>query len=85
MALSTLCQTLAGGVEVVSLSFLVPSLSSTLFPEEDPAVADQFLKGETMTVHQVEAVVQLVHCHCLPLEEMIRRGWGRGRGPGRRG
>ena len=41
MALSTLCQTLAGGVEVVGLSFLVPSLYSTLFPEEDPAVSDQ--------------------------------------------
>ena len=50
MALSTLCQTLAGGVEVVSLSFLVPSLSPTLFPEEDPAVADQYLEAETMTV-----------------------------------
>ena len=24
-------------------------------PERDPAVADQFLKGETMTVHQVKA------------------------------
>ena len=50
MALSTLYQTLAGGVEVVSLSFLVPSLSSTLFSEEDPAVSDQYLTGETMTV-----------------------------------
>ena len=50
MTLSTLCQTLAGGVEVVSLSFLVPSLSPTLFPEENPAVADQYLEAETMTV-----------------------------------
>ena len=39
MALSTLCQTLAGGVEVVSLSFLVPFLSPTFFPEEDQSVA----------------------------------------------
>ena len=31
----------SGGVEVVGLSFLVPSLYSTLFPEEDPAVSDQ--------------------------------------------
>ena len=45
----------AGGAEVVSLSFLGPFLSPTLFPEEDPAVADQYLKGETMTVHQAEA------------------------------
>ena len=29
--------------------------SPTLFPEEDPAVADQYLKGETLTVHQVKA------------------------------
>ena len=29
---------------------LVPSLSPTLFPEEDPAVADQCLEAETMTV-----------------------------------
>ena len=50
MALSTLCQTLAGEVEVVSFSFLVPSLSSTLFPEEDPAVANQYLEAESMTV-----------------------------------
>ena len=50
MALSTLCQTLAGGEEVVSLSFLVPFLSPTLLPEEDPAVADQYVEAETMTV-----------------------------------
>ena len=47
MALSTLCQTLAGGVEVVSLSFLVPFLSPTFFPEEDQSVADQI---SSMTV-----------------------------------
>ena len=34
--------TLSGGAEVVSLSFLGPSLFPTLFPE-----VDQFLKGET--------------------------------------
>ena len=45
-----MCQTLAGEVEVVSLSFLVPSLSPTLFPEEDPAVVDRYLEAETMTV-----------------------------------
>ena len=50
MALSTLCQTLAGGVEVVSLSFLVPFLSPTFFPEEDQSVADQYLEAESMTV-----------------------------------
>ena len=46
--------TLAGEAEVISLSFLGLFLFSTLFPVEDPAVADQFLKGETMMVHQVE-------------------------------
>ena len=40
---------------VVSLSFLGLFLFSILFPVEDPAVADQFSKGETMMVHQVEA------------------------------
>ena len=35
---------------VVSLSFLGFLLFPTLFPVEDPAVADQFLKGETMMV-----------------------------------
>ena len=44
-----MCQTLAGKVEVVSLSFLVPSHFPTFFPEEDPAVADRFLEAETMT------------------------------------
>ena len=48
---TVLCQTLAAGeVVVVSLSFLVSYLSPTLFPEEDPAVADQYLEAETMTV-----------------------------------
>ena len=42
-------------MEVVSLSFLGLFLFSTLFLVEDLAVADQFLKGETMMVHQVEA------------------------------
>ena len=44
--------TLAGRAEVVSLA----SLGLFLFLlEKDPAVADQFLKGETVMVHQVEA------------------------------
>ena len=48
---TVLCQTLAAGeVVVVSLSFLVSYLSPTLFPEEDLAVADQYLEAETMTV-----------------------------------
>ena len=57
---------------------------------EDPAVADQFLKRETMMVNQVEAattelqpqqevvelqlsggLLYLVHCHGLPLEELV--------------
>ena len=42
-------------MEVVSLSFLGLFLFSTLFLVEDLAVADRFLKGETMMVHQVEA------------------------------
>ena len=41
---------LAGGAEVVSLSFLGLFPFSTLFLVEDPAMADQFLKGETMMV-----------------------------------
>ena len=53
--LNTGLLTPAGGAEVVSLSFLGLFLFSNLFPVEDPAVADQFLKGETMRVHQVEA------------------------------
>ena len=46
--------TLSGWVaEVLNLSFLGLFFFSTLFPVEDPAVADKFLKGETITVHQV--------------------------------
>ena len=40
--------TLAGGAEVVSLPSLGLFLFPTLLLEKDPAVADQFLKGETM-------------------------------------
>ena len=47
--------TLAGGAEVVSLPSLGLFLFPTLLLEKDPAVVDQFLKGETMMVHQVEA------------------------------
>ena len=47
--------TLAGRVEVISLSFLGLFLFPTLLLEKDSAMADQFLKGETMLVHQVEA------------------------------
>ena len=38
---------LAGGAVVVSLSFLGFLLFPTLFLVEDPAMAEQFLKGET--------------------------------------
>ena len=48
--------TLAGRAEVVSLSFL--DLFPTLLLEKDPAVADQFLKRETIMVHQVEAATR---------------------------
>ena len=41
--------TLTGGAEIVSLSFL--GLYPSLLLEKDPALADQFLKGETMMVH----------------------------------
>ena len=50
--------TLAGRVEVVSLSFLGLFLFSTLFPVEDLAVADQFLKGETMSVAGVQELMR---------------------------
>ena len=44
--------TLTDRAQVVSLSFLGLFLFPTLLLEKDPAVADQFLKGETMMVHQ---------------------------------
>ena len=47
--------TLAGGAEFVSLPSLGLFLFPTLLLEKDPAEVDQFLKGETMMVHQVEA------------------------------
>ena len=59
--------TLASGAEVVSLSFLGLFLFSTLFLVEDPAVADQFLKGKTVTVHQVEATTSELQLHYLLL------------------
>ena len=60
---------LASGAEVVILSFLGLFLFSTLFLEEDPDVADQFLKGETVTVHldKVKAVNSKLQLHNLLL------------------
>ena len=46
---------LAGRAEVFTLHSLGLFLFPTLLLEKDPAVVDQFLKGETMIVHQVEA------------------------------
>ena len=45
--LTAVLPTLAGGAEVVSLPSLGLFLFPTLLLEKDPAVADQFLKGET--------------------------------------
>ena len=56
-------------MEVFSLSFLGLFLfptQPTLFPVEDPAVADLFFKGETKMVDY------LVHRLGLPLEEKVR-------------
>ena len=47
--------TLTGRAVVVSLSILGPFLFPTFLLERDSAVVDQYLKGETMMVHQVEA------------------------------
>ena len=58
--------TLAGGAEVISLSFLGLFLFPTLFLEKAPAVADQFLKRETMTVHQVWGAAGMP-CPCSKL------------------
>ena len=57
--------TLAGWAEVVILSFLGLFLFPTIILEKDPAMADQFLNGETMSVH----------CYCLPIEELVHHGW----------
>ena len=65
---------LPGGAEVVSLSFLGFFLFPTLLLVEDPAVADQFLKGETMTVHQVEAATTELQLHNLLLGLQLTGG-----------
>ena len=59
--------TLAGRAEVFSLSFLGLFLFPTLLLEKDPAVADQFLKGETILLHQVEAATRELQLHDLLL------------------
>ena len=46
---------LAGRAEVFSLHSLGLFLFPTLLLEKDPVSVDQFLKGETKMVHQVEA------------------------------
>jgi len=46
--------TQAGGLEMVGLSFLGPFLSPSVFPEEDPGVADQYFSEEPITTHHVK-------------------------------
>ena len=53
---------------------VVPVLASQ---ERDPAVADQFLKGETMTVHQVKAAASKLQ----PQQEVEQQSSS----PGKRG
>ena len=38
--------TRAGGLEMVGLSFLGPFLSPSVFPEEDPTVAEKYFEGK---------------------------------------
>lgn len=61
--------TQAGGVEMVNLSFLGPFLSPTVFPEEDSGVAEQYLKGDTLTVHMVKSATGELQ----PMMEMFRK------------
>lgn len=46
--------TQAGGLEIVGLSFIGPFLSPSVFPEEDPGVADQYFSEEPITTHHVK-------------------------------
>ena len=59
----------AGGAEMVTLSFLGPFLSPTVFPEEDSGVADQYLAGDTITQHQVKSATSELQ----PMLEMFRK------------
>lgn len=60
--------TQAGGLEVVGLSFLGPFLSPSVFPEEDPGVADQYFSEEPITTHHVKTA-----CSALqPSLEILR-------------
>ena len=47
--------TQAGGAEVVSLSFLGPFLAPSVFPEEDPGVAEHYFTGDSITAYQVKS------------------------------
>ena len=47
--------TQAGGAEVVSLSFLGPFLAPSVFPEEDPGVAELHFTAESITSSQVKS------------------------------
>ena len=59
----------ASGVEMVNLSFLGPFLAPTVFPEEDAGVAEQYLKGDTLTVHMVKSATGELQ----PMMEMFRK------------
>ena len=52
------------------------SSSPTLFPVEDSAVVEQFLKGASLPLEELVRHGQVLH--------WLGRGWGRGKGPGRK-
>merc|ERR1719347_457236 len=45
----------AAGAEVGNLSFLGPFLAPSVFPEEDPGVAEQYFSGDSITSYQVKS------------------------------
>ena len=47
--------TQAAGAEIVGLSFLGPFLAPSVFPEEDPGVAEQYFAGDSITSYQVKS------------------------------
>merc|ERR1719189_964698 len=62
----------ASGLEMVGLSFLGPFLSPSVFPDEDPSVADEYFKDLSGSSQQQAQAVKAAQAGVQPSLEILR-------------
>jgi len=62
----------ASGLEVVGLSYLGPFLSPSVFPDEDPSVADEYFKDLSGSSQQQAQAVKAAQAGVQPSLEILR-------------